>query len=127
VHVTDEELAYIAERWLAAQLARSPDDALLPASAPVDDLIARDAELSFRLVQHLVKAASSDVELANVAAGPLEDLLGKWCTIVLPQVELEARRDPKFRRCLSGVWTSGLPPDARAIIAKYTSTVPDPL
>jgi len=44
---------------------------------------------------------------------------------LIERVELEARRDPKFRRCLTGVW--GLSTSIQDRVAKYTSTVPDPL
>jgi hypothetical protein len=63
--------------------------------------------------------------LANVAAGPLEDLLKREPDRFIDRVEIQARRDAKFRRCLTGVW--GLPVSIRDRVMKYTSTVVDPL
>ena len=43
----------------------------------------------------------------------------------IERVELEARRDPRFRRCLTGVW--GIPQRIKDRLAQYTSTVENPL
>ena len=91
----------------------------------VDEFLRRDSEAGWRLTLELVVAAPDDQILANVAAGPLEDLLTREPDRFVDRVELEARRDPRFRRCLTGVW--GLSASLRDRLAKYTSTVADPL
>jgi hypothetical protein len=40
----------------------------------------------------------------NLAAGPLEDLLGSHGAELIEQVEVEARRNPSFNLLLGGVW-----------------------
>jgi hypothetical protein len=91
----------------------------------VDDLLRRDPEAGWILTLELIAVAPDDKVLANVAAGPLEDLLKREPDRFIERVELQARRDPKFRRCLTGVW--GLPTSFRERVTKYTSTVVDPL
>src|SRR5438552_477274 len=86
----------------------------------MDELVREDPEAGWALILELVAAAPDDRTLANVAAGPLEDLLTRDPERFIDRVEQQARRDPKFRRCLTGVW--GLPVSIRDRIEKYTST-----
>lgn len=70
-------------------------------------------EDGWRMIQRLVELAPDDFVLACVAAGPLEDLLGRHPYVFIDRVEQQARRDAKFRRCVSGVWGS-LPDDVES-------------
>ena len=116
----------LVDDWLAYHTAGSKaTDSRFVAWEKVDDLLRRDPEAGWALTLELVAAAPDDKLLANVAAGPLEDLLTRDPDGFIDRVELEARRDPKFRRCLTGVW--GLPPSIRERVLKYTVTVADPL
>jgi len=56
------------------------------------------------LIVALVEYAPSTDLLACVAAGPLEDLLCLHGPQFIEQVEAQARRSKRFRRCLVGVW-----------------------
>jgi hypothetical protein len=82
-------------------------------------------EDGWALILELIEAAPDDRVLASVAAGPLEDLLKNQPDQFIDRVEIQARRDPKFRRCLTGVW--GLSEKARDRLMKYISTIKDPL
>jgi len=116
----------MVDDWLAHSAAEGKaKNSLFAAWEKVDDLIGRDPEAGWALTLELVAAASTDQLLANVAAGPLEDLLRVNPELFIERVELAARRDPKFRRCLTGVW--GLPPSIRERVSKYTATVEDRL
>lgn len=111
--------------WLAYHAAGSvAEDPRFYAWEEVDDLVRRDPEAGWALILELVAAAPDDKLLANVAAGPLEDLLTRDPHGFIERVELEAHRDPKFRRCLTGVW--GLPASIQELVLKYTVTVTDP-
>jgi hypothetical protein len=59
--------------------------------------------------------------LANIAAGPLEDLLCRSPDRFLDRAEIQYRRDSKFHRCITGVW--GLPEDFIDRLVQYTSMV----
>jgi hypothetical protein len=47
---------------------------------------------------------ASDDELGDIAAGPMEHLLGKHGELYIENVEQRAEADPKFARMLAGVW-----------------------
>jgi hypothetical protein len=119
----------VAEKWIAhAKAGRRASEELFEAWEIVHETVADDAEAGWDLVVKLVEAAPDDKILAAVAAGPLEDLIGNWSVTVIDRVETQARRDPKFRRCLTGVWLpSQVRPEFADRIKKYTSTVVDPL
>ena len=116
----------LVDDWIGYCAAGSDvSDPRFAAWEKVDDLVRRDPESGWSLILELITAAADDKILANVAAGPLEDLLSRDADRFLEKVELEARRDPKFRRCLTGLW--GLPQQLKDRLAKYTSTVLNPL
>jgi hypothetical protein len=116
----------LVDDWIGYCAAGSKaSDPRFAAWESVDDLVRRDPESGWSLVLELIAAAADDQILANVAAGPLEDLLSGDPDGFIERVELEARRDPRFRRCLTGVW--GIPQRIKDRVAKYTSTVENPL
>jgi hypothetical protein len=102
-----------------------PSDSRVAAWESVDELVRRDPESAWSLVLELIAAAADDRMLANVAAGPLEDLLSGDPDRFIERVEIEARRDPRFRRCLTGAWR--IPQRIKDRVAKYTSTVENAL
>lgn len=104
---------------------RKSDDPLFAACEEVDEFVSSQPETGWELILELIAAAPDDFILANVAAGPLEDLLTKWPDQFVDRAEVQARRDLKFRRCLTGVW--GLSAAVRARLVKFTSTIKDPL
>jgi hypothetical protein len=61
--------------------------------------------------------AETATQEAYLAAGALEQLLRRHGALVIDRVLSAAKRDPKFRRCLSGVWGhSGMDKSVRARI-----------
>ena len=91
----------------------------------VDDLVTRDPEAGWLMILDLIAAAPDDRVLAAIAAGPLEDLAKRSPELFVDRIEIQARRDAKFRRCFTGVW--GTPPVIQKRLAKYVATVTDPL
>ena len=114
----DDWIRYYAEK-------KKDSDPLFAACEEVDELVRLEPEHGWTVILELIAAAPDDRILAMVAAGPLEDLLKKWSDQFIDRVETQARQDPKFRRCLTGVW--GLSPAANERLAKYTATIKDPL
>lgn len=104
---------------------REPSDPLFAVCGQVDDLVERDPEAAWSLTLEVIAAAGDDRVLAAIAAGPLENILCRSLEQFIDRTELEARRDPKFRRCLTGVW--GLSAPAKERLAKYLSAVEAPL
>ena len=58
---------------------------------------------AWELVKQLIDAADDEL-LGDVAAGPLEDFLGARSEVWIEVVERDARRDPRLREALRGVW-----------------------
>jgi Family of unknown function (DUF6869) len=80
----------------------------------VNTLVREQPEQAWLMILRLVDLAPDDRTLANVAAGPLEDLLGSQPSVFIDRVEHQSRTDAKFRRCLSGVWGwSSIPDDVQ--------------
>jgi hypothetical protein len=116
----------LVDDWIGYHLdGGSESDPRYAALVGVDELLRRDSETGWMLTLESIVAAPDDRILANVAAGPLEDLLTREPERFIDRVEVQARRNPRFRRCLTGVW--GLPASVRDRVVKYTSTIADPL
>jgi hypothetical protein len=73
----------------------------------VDDLVRGDAERGWELTRILIDKSTSDEALADVAAGPLEDLLKKHGPIVIDRIENECKENERLRTALSGVYMNG--------------------
>ena len=74
----------------------------------------------FVALEHAVTAKQE----AYLAAGALEHLLKRHGVLMIDRVLAAARRDPKFRRCLAGVWGhSGMDKSVR----ERTETCPAPM
>jgi hypothetical protein len=80
------------------------DDSLFWVVQAIDELARVDLERAWALTLSLIDKAPDAEFLAYVAAGPLEDLLNNFGSGIIDRVELHARRNPKFRLALSGVW-----------------------
>ncbi len=136
----------IAETWIAyhlwraaqprrehpTDLERKDEDARAEqhgrwAWEAVDDLVHKEPEKAWSMILRLVELSPDDMTLANVAAGPLEDLLGLHAYAFIDRVEQQARADAKFRRCLSGVWGWSSIPDDVQVRMRRTWEGEDPL
>lgn len=76
------------------------------ANDALDDLVHQTPERAWSILCPLVERAATDQILAIIAAGPLEDLLCLHGPAFLDRVEEQARREPRFRHGLAGVWGS---------------------
>jgi hypothetical protein len=75
-------------------------------SAQFDALLDDDARLdtAWTIVLALVERAPDEEALSFVAAGPLEDLIRQYPASMADRVVAEARRNPRFRLALKGIW-----------------------
>lgn len=62
------------------------------------------AEAMWQFILKVVAKRPSEWTLCMLAAGPIEDLIGECGDAFIDRIEVEARRDPVFRRALHGVW-----------------------
>jgi hypothetical protein len=65
-----------------------------------------DAEDAWRAILRVLELDPPAEVLGVLAAGPLEDLVDVHGAAFIDRIEVEARRDPKFRALLNGVWQS---------------------
>lgn len=61
------------------------------------------ADQQWQFILAAVEHAQADEELAHIAAGPMEHLLGKHGVTYIDEIEHRAATDPKFARMLKGV------------------------
>lgn len=81
--------------------------------------INRWPDAAWDFINELLLQAPSEEVLAHIAAGPLEDLLTHHPYTVIDCVEKRAKKDPKFRMCLTEVWQNKIPKDVwqRIVVA----------
>jgi hypothetical protein len=109
---------------LAAAYLKSPAaDKTAPAIPHRDafdcvfSMTSESAEDALAFVFVALEHAGTPKQEAYLAAGALEQLLKRHGVLVIDRVLAAARRDPKFRRCLAGVWGhSGMDKSVRARI-----------
>jgi hypothetical protein len=84
-------------------------------------------EQQWAFIQAAVAQAASDDELGNIAAGPMEHLLGHHGDQFIAAVEEEAARDAKFARMLTGVWKYMMSDEVWGRVQAIQARVPDRL
>ena len=100
-------------QWIEACDAEKPDEWDHPGNS--DDLYDAHNDPD-RALAYLALAASRYDDpyfLGVMAAGPLEDILRDPTREVLERVRAEARKTPRFRWMLSGVWLHAIAERAR--------------
>lgn len=66
-------------------------------------------ELLWELILETLSREKNEKLLGNLAAGPLEDLIEYNGPAFIDRIEEIARKDPKFKKLLQGVWESSTP------------------
>ncbi len=66
-------------------------------------------EICWEAILEILERNPSDKVIAVLAAGPLEDLIEVHGSLFIDRIEKEARRNPRFRHLLGGVWQSSTP------------------
>jgi hypothetical protein len=87
----------------------------------VEDLCQDHRGLALDFVLEVLKRDPPREVIGVLAAGPLEDLLAANGPAVIDRVEVEARRDPKFRHLLGGVWRNAMTDDIWARVQRLAS------
>lgn len=107
-----ETMSDLVAGWLA-QTPRPPrarDDEMWAGEA-LYDLLSRRPDLLLEFIHAVLAAGPDDFQEANLAAGPLEDLLIRHGPAFIAEIELTARREPRFRRLLAATFRAGMPSD----------------
>jgi len=102
----------LAEAWIKLQyLLRKSDarDELWWAWEQLDELCWTEPERAWDVIQEIIAQDQSDQILADVGAGPIEDLLVHHGARIIDRVELCARSNSAFTRMLGVVWKKSIP------------------
>jgi hypothetical protein len=87
----------LTEAWIVESLKDCGDLILF-------DQCHEDPETAWLVILRIIEHDLTPEQMANLAAGPLEDLLSLHGPNFIDRVETEARRNPRFNNLLGGVW-----------------------
>jgi hypothetical protein len=75
---------------------------------------------SLKIIKIICEYSESDEVLANVAAGPFEDLLARHGKEIVKEVEDWATENKKNRRVLASIWKNEIDNDVWDVLKKLT-------
>ena len=104
----------LAEVWIRLHhlpKESSEHDALFWSWESLTDMCDSAPETAWNVIQEIIALDDSDQILANVGAGPFEDLMVGHGARFIDRVEECARSHPAFRRMLGIVWKNAIPDD----------------
>jgi len=123
-----KNIELIAKDWINYHKDNRKYTDCFRALEKLEDYIYSNQESAFEIILLLINKADSDKISANIAAGPLEDFIRIRHKKHFDKIEMHARQNPKFRKCLTGVWLDDdFDEEKRNIIMKYTKTIKNPL
>jgi hypothetical protein len=110
--MNEAELDKIVTAWIAAELAEDESPAYEANSWAIfevlDWMLEGEGDRLWPFILKVYKHDLPDEVMAVLAAGPLEDLLAKRGADFIDRVEELARKDPKFKYLLGGVWRNSM-------------------
>ncbi len=107
------DAARIGAAWDRAQAAIEHSDAPYhehPDGWAIDwasDNFDRDPEQDWQVIEWIAQNSRHKWSCVMLAAGPLEDLIANHGEAFIARIEQLARRSPRWRFILSGVWPQG--------------------
>jgi len=87
--------------------------------------IHKNPDQALKLILEVLDRNQSPQILANLAAGPLEDLLVFHGSAIIDRVEKLARQAPMFRKLLGGVWKNDIENDVWLRLEKFRVSLGD--
>lgn len=108
--MSKSELQKIAEVWVKAQHTREDEyGENFWAVSKMIDLCEDEPETCWEVIHLIRKHDGSEVLLANLAAGPVEDLIVKHGASFIDRIEVLAKSDGQFKKILGAVWQQDMP------------------
>jgi hypothetical protein len=101
---TEPALRELAERWLT-----QPAGEWMEESVELYRLIDQDPDRALKVIFCAAQLTAEPLILANLAAGPLEDFLGRHGEQYLDVFHTLALRERALREVLDGVWQGSMP------------------
>lgn len=102
--LTEPALRDLAERWLT-----SPNGEWTEDSEELRRLTEHDPDRALKVIFCATQLTTEPLILANLAAGPLEDFLGRHGERYLEVFHTLALREQRLREVLDGVWQGAMP------------------
>ena len=100
--------------WIALHHAKAKSseyDNNFWAFTALPDLCETSPDFGWELIEEIRKSDGSDVILANLAAGPLEELLAQHGAKFIERIEKQAQNDEQYRKLLGAMWQNDIPDD----------------
>ena len=119
--MTDPELDRVIDAWIAAMDAGPGSDTYTANWWAVDEVMGFGPEQTWVFVLSVNRLEVSSRVTANLAAGPLEDLLVYHGSSYIDRVEAEAMKNERFRSLLGGVWRRDMRDDVWQRVQKLHS------
>ncbi|MEM8634997.1 MAG: DUF6869 domain-containing protein [Pseudomonadota bacterium] len=108
---SSEVLETLVDQWLLDQKVQENTENTSAIERVMDMTRNASPQTQLSFVEQAIEKAETDNQLANIAAGPLEDLLVHHGSEVIDDVVIASRQSPKFRRTMTGVWQQNMPDD----------------
>ena len=107
----ETEVRGIANAWI--EFERLPQgsaerEAQFWAFVRLSELVRDAPETAWQVITAIWQRDSSEVLLADLAAGPMEDLLALHGGWFIDRIETLARKEPIFKKLLGSVWKSDI-------------------
>lgn len=114
MHGNDMDEVAFAREWIACTTMERHEREHRDRDCATDQmykLVRRDPERAWRVIHAIRAQDGSDDLLANLAAGPLEDLMVYHGPAFISRVEALSRQDAQFRKLLGAVWRNDMTED----------------
>ena len=110
-----EDIRPLVEAWIALHDAQrrlgndfAGKEAVFWAYEELDEIRGNQPSMALHIIREILAATDNKFVLANLAAGPLEDLLCLHGSSVIDGIERLAKSDARFRNLLKGVWRNAI-------------------
>lgn len=112
--MSDEEKTKLVNSWTELHQVEPETErhnALFWSFGQMWELTHKEPETAFEIILRILETKGGLRVEANLAAGPLEDLLVEHGSFVIDRIECEAANNPAFRHLLGGVWKNAMKED----------------
>ncbi len=103
----------IAASWIkyanSPPLERTENNPHFWACEELQDLIRNDPANAWAVIEAMWAMDSSERILANIASGPVEEILCLHGAAVIEKIEVTAEKDAVFKKLLGAVWQNTMP------------------
>ncbi len=115
----------LVKSWIEFQNTQDPD--LEWSNDDFIDLANEDPEVAWECIMGVIETELTDKILANLAEGPMEDLLAEHGPKFIERIESISKENIVFARLIKQVWVEGISPqiqnNIRTIQSKYGNSV----